>query len=287
VIGQRSIRTKLLTVVMSTTLAALVVSVGTVIGYDLRSYHRALQADLSTQAELLGHMTAAALTFDDVRLARENLSLMRTRPLVRAGAIYDASGALFASYVAPGVSGAFPGRPGAAGLARVQGDDLVLYQNIIEDGELLGTVYLRAEYRLLARTVDYLMIAANVLLLAMAIAWLLTRRLGHLVTAPIIAITETARDVVATRLFAPRAAHQRRRSGGPGGLVQRDAHRDRAAHPGAGKLEPRDRARSRAARRSAAGSDAPERPARAPGAGAHGAAAAGQRRPGPGDRGGA
>jgi signal transduction histidine kinase/ActR/RegA family two-component response regulator len=204
-IGQRSIHTKLLAVVMSTTLAALVVSVGTVIGYDLRSYHRTLQADLSTQAELLGHMTAAALTFDDVRLARENLALMRTRPLVRAGAIYDASGALFASYVAPGATGAFPSRPEAGGPPRVQGDDLVLYQRIVEDGELLGTVYLRAEYRLLARTVDYLMIAAGVLLLAMATAWLLMRRLGHLVTAPIIAITEIVRDVVATRDYSRRA----------------------------------------------------------------------------------
>ena len=204
-IGQRSIRTKLLTVVMSTTLAGLVVSVGTLIAYDLRSYHRTLQADLATQAELLGHMTAAALTFDDVRLARENLALMRTRPLVRAGAIYDASGALFASYTAPGETGAFPSRPGAAGPPRVQGADLVLYQRIVEDGDLLGTVYLRAEYRLVARTVDYLLIAAGVLLLAMLTAWLLTRRLGHLVTAPIIAITETAREVVSTRDYSRRA----------------------------------------------------------------------------------
>src|SRR5690348_10550762 len=54
-IGQRSIRTKLLTIVMSTTLATLAVSVGTVVAYDLRGYQHALLNDLSTQAELIGH----------------------------------------------------------------------------------------------------------------------------------------------------------------------------------------------------------------------------------------
>ncbi|HWJ95443.1 MAG TPA: hybrid sensor histidine kinase/response regulator, partial [Telluria sp.] len=76
----RSIRTKLLAVVMSTTFAALLVSVGTVIGYDLRSYQRALLTDLATQAELVGHISAGALSFDDRRLAHENLAFLRTRP---------------------------------------------------------------------------------------------------------------------------------------------------------------------------------------------------------------
>jgi signal transduction histidine kinase/ActR/RegA family two-component response regulator len=200
----RSIRKKLVAVVMATTLAALVVSVGIVIGYDLRSYHRSLINDLSTQAELLGHMTSAALAFDDVRLANENLALLRTRPSVRAGAIYDAAGSLFASYVAPGEAATFPSRPLEA-KPRALGNDLVLYERIVENGEFLGTVYLRAENRLLARTVDYLLIAAGVTLLSMAIAWLVMRRLGRVVTAPIVAITAIAREVVATRDYSRRA----------------------------------------------------------------------------------
>ena len=108
---RRSIREKLVTIVMSTTLAALAVSVGTVVVYDLRSYKHALLNDLATQAELVGHMTSAALAFDDARLARENLALLRSRPSVRAAAIYDEHGALFATYVAPGATATFPVRP--------------------------------------------------------------------------------------------------------------------------------------------------------------------------------
>jgi signal transduction histidine kinase/ActR/RegA family two-component response regulator len=200
----RSIRKKLVAVVMSTTLAALLVSLGTVIGYDLRGYRRALLDDLATQAELLGHMTAAALTFDDVRLARENLALLRTRPDVRAAAIYDASGRLFAWYRVPGDQGAFPLHPGT-GKPHIEDGDVVVFQKIEENGEFFGTVFVRAENSLLERAVDYLAIAAGVILLALLTAWLLVLRLGGVITAPIVAITKIAHEVVATRDYSRRA----------------------------------------------------------------------------------
>ena len=202
---QRSIRKKLVAVVMTTTFVALLVSIAVVIAYDLRSYHRALVNDLSTQAELVGHMTSAALSFDDPRLANENLALLRTSPLVRAAAIYDAKGALFASYAAPGEPRNISRRLDAAVVSGDATDDLVVRQPIVENGDTVGTVVLRAENRLLARTIDYLAIAAGVTLLAMAIAYLLTRRLGRVITAPIVAVTEIAREVVATRDYSRRA----------------------------------------------------------------------------------
>jgi signal transduction histidine kinase/CheY-like chemotaxis protein len=203
-IGQRSIRTKLVTIVMSTTLAALAVSVGTVVAYDLRGYQRALLNDLSTQAELVGHMSSAALSFDDQRLARENLALLRTRPTVRAAAIYDEHGALFASYLAAGQHGVFPPHPGKPGHLK-EGDELVLYKPIVENGERIGTVYLRSSNLLMGRVRDYLLICLGVTLLALLTAWLLVRRLGHTITTPIDAITNIAREVVEKRDYSRRA----------------------------------------------------------------------------------
>ena len=203
-IRRRSIREKLVTIVMSTTLAALGVSLGTVVAYDLRSYQRSLRNDLATQAELVGHMTSAALAFDDPRLANENLALLRTRPTLRAAALYDERGRLFASYLAPGESAAFPERPVKPGRGKA-GDDLVLFKPIQENGEVLGTVYLRSENLLLERMRDYLLIASGVTLLALFTAWLLVRRLGHTITTPIAAITDIAREVVALRDYSRRA----------------------------------------------------------------------------------
>jgi len=199
-----SISKKLVMVVMATTFAALLVSVGLIIGYDLRNYHRSLVNDMSTQAELVGHITSSALAFDDTRLAGENLSLLRTRPMVDAAAIYDEKGRLFASYSANKAAAAFPAHPEQAG-TRSDGQYLSLFQPIVENGDIVGTVWLRAENGILARTLDYLAIALGVMLLAMGTAYLVVRRMGGVITTPIVAVTEIARDVVATRDYSRRA----------------------------------------------------------------------------------
>jgi signal transduction histidine kinase/ActR/RegA family two-component response regulator len=203
-IRPRSIRQKLVTIVMSTTLAALVVSVGSVVAYDLRSYQRALLNDLTTQAELVGHMTSVALAFDDARLARENLALLRIRPLVRAAALYDEHGTLFASYVADGEQMPLPAHPGKAGHKR-EGDDVILFKPVAENGDVLGTVYLRARDQLVVRMRDYFLICLGVTMLALLTAYGLALRLGHSITTPIAAITNIAREVVSRRDYSRRA----------------------------------------------------------------------------------
>jgi signal transduction histidine kinase/CheY-like chemotaxis protein len=200
----RLLRQKLLAVVLLTTLAALLVATGCVIAYDLRAYQRGLLSDMRTQAELIGHISAAALAFDDRRLAGENLALLRLRPGIQAGAIYTAAGALFASYTAPGQAGAFP-RRAAADDASFAGGTLTLSRRIVDNGEPLGTVYLRADDGLLGRAADYLAISAGAMLLAMLIAYLAMRRLHHLVTQPILAIAAIAGEVVATGDYSRRA----------------------------------------------------------------------------------
>ncbi|MFP5392937.1 MAG: ATP-binding protein, partial [Gammaproteobacteria bacterium] len=200
----RPLRQKMLTVVMLTTLAALVVSIGAVIAYDLRGYHRAVLGDMATQAELLGHMTSAALSFEDRRLAIENLASLRIRPTVRAAAIYNAGGVLFATYVAPGERADIPPRPEPDSV-QVLGNDLEIYRRIVEHGEFLGTVYLRAEYVLVQRALDYLSIAAGVIAVAMLVAYLITRRLGSIITAPIVDISDIAHRVIASRDYSQRA----------------------------------------------------------------------------------
>ena len=199
-----SIAKKLVVVVMATTFAALLVSVGLIIVYDLRNYHRSLVNDMSTQADLVGHMSSAALAFDDTRLAGENLALLRTRPIVSAAALYDGNGRLFASYPASKEAGGVPARPEPAG-SRSDGQYLSLFRPIVENGETVGTVWLRAENRMLARTFDYLAIALGVMLLAMGTAYLVVRRMGGVITTPIVAVTGIARDVVATRDYSRRA----------------------------------------------------------------------------------
>jgi len=199
----RSLRTKLLGVVLVTTFVAVAVALTAMVGYDLHAYHRSWSDDMSAQAELLGRTTAAALTFDDAKAARENLGLLRLRPQVRAAAIYGARGALFASYVAKAGGRAIPTAAEPDGV-QVQDGELTVFRQIVDNGDVLGTVYLRADYPLYERVLSYVEIALVVMLLAMLVAFVLSSRLQRLVTHPILAIAQIAREVVERRDYSRR-----------------------------------------------------------------------------------
>jgi len=200
-----SLRQKLLGMVLVTTLVALIVALGTIVAYDLRNYYKALVSDMTTQAELLGRATAPALAFDDPKVASENLGLLKFRPLVSAAAVYNARGVLFATYRRSDESSAFPKLPESDG-TRIENRDLILFKRITDDREILGTIYLRADYELFERVLDYLGIATLVLIAAMLVAFFLSSWMQNIVTGPILAITQIAREVVERRDYSRRAA---------------------------------------------------------------------------------
>jgi signal transduction histidine kinase len=199
-----SLRAKFLGVVLLTTLTALVVALGAMVAYDLRAYHQSWVDDMTTQAELLGRTTVPALTFDDARVANENLAFLGLRPKLHAAAIYNARGKLFATWAATKEEGKFPQRPEVDG-TRVEGANLIVFKQIVEHGEVLGTVYLRAAYELYDRIVNYAALTAFVALAAMLVALLMSSRLQRIVTRPVLEIERIAREVVQQRDYSRRA----------------------------------------------------------------------------------
>jgi signal transduction histidine kinase len=193
--SRESLRRKLLGAMLLTTLAALLVALGAMIAYDLRSFRQEWVASIDAQAELLGRTTAPALAFDDARVARENLALLKFQPKVRAAAIYAAHGALFATYVADGAKAGFPTLPGSDGVHEEQGD-LTVFRRVVDNGQILGTVYLRADYGLYEHALNYAGISLLVALVAMLVAWGVSLWLQRIVTRPLLAIGTTAREIV-------------------------------------------------------------------------------------------
>jgi signal transduction histidine kinase/ActR/RegA family two-component response regulator len=198
------LRRKLLSVVLLTTLVAVVVALAAMVGYDLFTYHRTWVSEITAQAELLGRSCATALLFDDPDAAKGNLKILRFQPKVRAAAIYDARGALFARYAVDAADRDIPTLPGTDG-ARVEGRYLVVTKRIVEGEEILGAVYIRAEYELLARISNYAGISLAVMTLAMLVALVLSSRMQAVITQPILAVSDIARSVVRDRNYALRA----------------------------------------------------------------------------------
>ncbi len=201
-----SVRSKLILMAVSTTFVALFASSIAMLLYDLRTFKQYWVDELMTQADIIASVTAPALAFNDARTAQQNLAVLRVRPQILAGAIYATSGARFASYTrdTQGANAAtFPARPGPPGYSIDRGE-LAVYHNIVDNGEVLGTVYLRARYGLVERLMNYAAILGAVLLASLLIAALVASRLQRSITEPLLAVTGVAREVMQRRDFSLR-----------------------------------------------------------------------------------
>jgi signal transduction histidine kinase len=200
----RSIRHKLTLIILVTTLAALVVTGIALVIYDLRGYREAGIDDLVTQAEILGRASAPALAFEDPKAANEDLLLLKAKSRMSSAAIYNAKGRLFASYTRHDGDRELPRLPESEGY-RIEGKDFVLFKRIVDNNEILGTVYLRAEHGLLGRLIDYLGILGAVTAISLFVAWMISGWLQAAVTKPLLDTAAVARQVMASRDFSLRA----------------------------------------------------------------------------------
>jgi signal transduction histidine kinase len=203
----RSVRQKVMIVVLATTITALLVTALAMLLYETRAYRTTVVGDLTTQADILGRASAPALAFDDPAAARGNLALLRARPGILAAAITNARGQPFATYVGPQVAGGrlphFEARGTGDGYA-IEGSEITVFHPIVENGELIGTVYILARYDLLSRLRDYLGILAAVLVASLGAAILLSAALQRGITEPILALADVAHGVMERRDFSRR-----------------------------------------------------------------------------------
>ncbi len=200
----RSIRRKTMVVVLATVFVTLLVNAAALLATELRAYREARLDEVRTQAEVIGHATAAALAFGDNKEATEALANLRAREDILAAALYRSDGSLFAVYALEGNAALLPGRGGLPG-AYTEGDVLHVTHAILEGDQAVGTIHLVAHTQLTERIVTYLGILAGVMALALGVALALSSWFERVLTAPILDIDAAARRVVQRRDFAVRA----------------------------------------------------------------------------------
>lgn len=198
-----SVRSKLILMAVATTIVALLTAFVAMLVVDARSAQRVWIDDLATQADIIADVAAPAVSFNDSASAARNLAVLRVRPQIMAGAIYTNSGQRFATWSRDGSAAGFPQHPEAAG-HRIERGELVVFRPIVENGEPLGTVYLRSRYGLFDRVLSYGAILGGVMLGALVIAALVASRLQASITRPLQAVTQVARQVMLRRDFTLR-----------------------------------------------------------------------------------
>ena len=200
-LNRRSLGTKLRLAILGSTLAALVLALGATIVFDLQTWHRGWIAEVQAQAELLGHASADDLAAGNPRGAQEALAMLRLQPGMRSAAIYDVQGHLFAGWHAGGSEPP----PATLVLAAPGADDVQLRAPIVDQGRTLGTVTVRAHDAMDQRIASYGGLGLVLLLLALAATWVLSSWLKAIVTRPLAAMTDIARDAMQHGVLSRRA----------------------------------------------------------------------------------
>jgi signal transduction histidine kinase/ActR/RegA family two-component response regulator/HAMP domain-containing protein len=202
-----TIKQKLKLITMASSTVALLLVAVAFLTYEYFAYRQAMVRDLSTQAEIIGNQSTAALTYDDKNNARDILRALNAKKNIVAAGLYEQNGDLFASYFVPerNNSQPMPLRAGPDGW-RFSDDFLVLFRPIEMNGECIGTIYLKSDLtELHTRLERYAATFALLTLVSLAATYLLASRLQRIISRPISHLAETAKTVSAEKNYSIRA----------------------------------------------------------------------------------
>ena len=186
--------------------AALVVAAVIFTLYDRATFLRAKTQDLTVSATMIGSNSTAALTFRDPSSAQEILSALQAKPHVVNACIYDSDGKVFAKYSRDPARAAFSPPPVPGHGRAIVARHMILFQDIILNGDSIGTIYIEADLQDLDdRMIRFVAIDFAVLLGSLAVAFLLSYRLQRVISGPILELAETAAAVSAHEDYSIRA----------------------------------------------------------------------------------
>ena len=174
--------------------------------YDRTTFLQAKTNDLIASAQMIGSNSTAALTFHDSQSATEILGALRARLHVMHACIYDLDGQPFALYSRYSRKAGFSPPPVQGEGSSVVAGHMQLFQNVILNGDAIGTIYIEADLEdLHARLLRFVMIDFAVLLGSLGVALLLSHRLQRVISEPIRELAETASSVSEQENYSIRA----------------------------------------------------------------------------------
>ncbi|HHO75187.1 MAG TPA: response regulator [Deltaproteobacteria bacterium] len=212
-----SINRKITAIIMFISGIVLLLSFAALITTDLLLYRSSMIKNISTLADIIGTNSTAALIFNDQDAAEEILEALSVEQNIVHATIYTIEGSLFASY--------HKGNPEDKATHHESDQDALnmppasieegfyfdkdhftLYKRIILDKESIGTVHLHStlnEYYYRMRL--YMGIGAVIMLASILLAFILSSRLQHIISEPILNLARTMNLISREKRYSLRA----------------------------------------------------------------------------------
>src|SRR6185369_17172582 len=189
-----SIRSKLMTGFMLTSLVALLITMAALALFDRETFKKKMLADLTALGGVVGENSVSPLVFNDRETARSVLGALRAQPHVVGAFLFDNEGHLFGSYTTqngPKAPDTVP-RDGA----NIDLTGISVVRPVYFNGVRAGTLWLRSDLGELAtRRSQYYGIAGLVIAGAGIVALILAALFQRAISKPILRLLETEKRV--------------------------------------------------------------------------------------------
>src|SRR3954471_4777679 len=200
-----TIKRKLTLIIMLTCSVALILACAAILVFEHAGTRQILKHNTQVMAVVIGANSSAALSFKDKNAAKETLSALRAEPYVLSACLYNQDGDVFATYYREGTKETPPPRLRDEGFA-FEAATLNMFHKIKFDGEIIGTVLIQSDLRLIReRLQTYLGIIGVVMLSATVVAFFLSLSLQRLISGPIMHLADTANRVASEKNYTIRA----------------------------------------------------------------------------------
>jgi signal transduction histidine kinase/AmiR/NasT family two-component response regulator len=194
---------------MVTSGAAVLLESGASFLYDSRSMLKVTVQDLGSLADVAGANSVAAMAFGDVAASNEILAALSLKPGLVAAALYDKQGKLFTSFQRDKALRE-PIPPHVPAEVSVP-DRTVVVRPILFDGEIAGFIYISSDHsEITRRQIQSAWLLLAVMLGTMFVLYLLSLTLEKIISAPILALANTAHEVYETKNYSLRATDAER-----------------------------------------------------------------------------
>ncbi len=207
-IADMPIRRKLTLLLLFNSAVVLSLAAVTLIPTEYYNFRMGLVRNVSALADVIGQNCVAALKFNDKAAATESLATLRAEPQIVEAALYGADGSRFTTYSRDDANFRLPEKAQPDG-TRFENRRLLLFHEVQFNQQPIGTICLVADLSsIYERLRFYSAIIGFVMLGACVVTLAVSGRLHRPISAPILALAQTARAVSDQRDYSIRAPRQ-------------------------------------------------------------------------------
>jgi len=201
-----SIHNKLLLTVLFPSLTSLIFAGLLLVVLELNEFQQKAQNDLTTLATLIGNRSIAAVMFQDIALANENLAALNMEPAVRAACLYDSKGNVFAQLLKNDHKAWACPLSVKHEKSRFESTQLCVVTPIIDKEETLGTILIHADFsEAYWHKIQFTGLLFLVLIGVSIMTFFLSAPLIKLISSPIKKLVHTVKTISNTKDYSLRA----------------------------------------------------------------------------------